>query len=266
MIAEVIPALDGNMFFSLLGKRLTELGLSERKAHEEISALRYRFKNDGRFGALIRNAGEKEVNLLAERIYAKTIVRSNAPAINEFKRYNGIMEDISPEGAKVRESGSSEIVYDEKPDYISYICNKLKKMFDSSPASKLLLIIIVPLVILLLAAAFVLFAAVFLALALIVIGFFILACAVALGGTVIVLTGLIYGSVKVFTGSPEIGWYEIGIGLIALGLTVFAVVVFYNYSVRITPAIIRQLGSLLRLFMLKLSSDFKTAKGVFLRR
>ena len=51
-----------------------------------------------------------------------------------------------------------------------------------------------------------------------------------------------------------------------MGLTVFADVVFYNYAVRITPAIIRQLGSLLRLFLLKLSSDFKTAKGVFMKK
>ncbi len=256
----ILP-LDNRVFFSMLGDRLMDLGLSEYKVREEISALRYKFRDDPRFGTFVTNASEDDVRQFAERVYAKIIVRSNTPAGVDSGKYTGII--AQPEAEEKKSSGGKERHYNEKTDYVGAICHKLKRSFDRNPASKLLLILLIPLTAILLLTCFAVFGALFAAIVLMAVGFFALTCLVALGGTVITLVGLIYGVVKIFTGAPAIGWYEIGIAVTALGMTVFAGVTFYNCAVRFAPVGIRQVWSLLKVFFFKVSNQVKTAKGVF---
>lgn len=257
--------MDNRVFFSILGDRLMDLGLSEYKVREEISALRYKFRDDPRFGAFVTNANEEDVRQFAERVYAKIIVRSNTPAGAENgSKYTGI---INQPGVEKKDSPKNhEQRYNVKTDYIGAICQKLKKCFDKNPASKLLLIVLIPLVALVLLTCFAVFGGLFAAIVIMAVGFFVLTCVVALAGTIITLVGLIYGVVKIFTGAPAIGWYEIGLAVTALGMTVFAGVTFYNCAVRFAPVGIRQVWSLLKVFFFKVSNQVKTAKGVFSQR
>lgn len=72
----------------------------------------------------------------------------------------------------------------------------------------------------------------------------LLAGAVA-AGTATSLTGIVYGIVKLFS-VPAVGVYEIGFGIIIVGITVICGILIYNGAVRLMPWLFRGSFKLLR--------------------
>lgn len=65
-------------------------------------------------------------------------------------------------------------------------------------------------------------------------------------GTGASLTGIVYGVVKIFT-IPSVGLYEIGFGIILVGITLIFAVLTYNGAVRLMPFVFKKTGRLLAL-------------------
>ncbi len=97
-----------------------------------------------------------------------------------------------------------------------------------------LFILTLPLTIVVLAAILVLFGAVFLALILAIIGLVVGMIAVVAAGSGLALVGIIYGITQLFTFVAA-GIYEIGLGVMIIGIALFGGVVLYNLAVRFLP-------------------------------
>ncbi len=81
-----------------------------------------------------------------------------------------------------------------------------------------------------------------------------LAVCVALG-TVASLIGVIYGVSQLFASVP-IGLYEIGIGIVIAGVTMFAGILIYNLAIRLLPFVIKLVYKLFRFVFAKLKVLF----------
>ncbi len=96
---------------------------------------------------------------------------------------------------------------------------------------------------------------------------FLLVGALAAAGCAAFLVGLIYGSLKVFTGAVGVGIYEIGLGIAAGAAALALGVLTYNFAVITMPYVLRQYMAFCRhclrrgrLFVRSLKSGF--ANGV----
>lgn len=258
--------MEARTFLSLLHDKLLRLGLDDIRTREEVSAFRHKMNSDPRLNNFVVRATNEDVAQMAERIYAGIIVRSNSPDRGEGARYGEIASNIVTEDFPVQSSADkaeeARLDFEQRTDYIGSLWRRLKKKIDRNPASRAWLAVIIPLAIIITALITALFAGAWLLLAGALVGLFALTCVIAVGGTVASVAGIIYGVVQIFTGAAPIGWYEIGLGVVIIGMTVFSGVVFFNCSVRFVPIFMRQLGSLLRIFFGKVLSEAKTAKGV----
>ncbi len=72
----------------------------------------------------------------------------------------------------------------------------------------------------------------------------VLLIAIAAVAAVISLVGVIYGVFQLFTASAAVGYYEIGIGLIAAGCASFVCILLYNAAIRFNPWLLRKLFAL----------------------
>ncbi len=97
-----------------------------------------------------------------------------------------------------------------------------------------LFILTLPLTIAILAAVLVVFGAVFLGLILAIIGLVVGMIAVVAAGSGLALVGIIYGITQLFTFVAA-GVYEIGLGVMIIGVALFGGVVLYNLAIRFLP-------------------------------
>ena len=82
-------------------------------------------------------------------------------------------------------------------------------------------------------------------------------------GSVISVLALLYGATQVLSGTKYVGFHEIGIGLIAAGVTMAASILLYNAAIRLIPYLYVKMGKLLKFFVRKLVSFTQnTLKGV----
>ena len=111
----------------------------------------------------------------------------------------------------------------------------------------------------LLAVMFVAFIALFVALsALIVVGVAAIIAVVTVGAG-IALVGIVFGITQLFT-FPAGGLYEIGLGVMIAGAVLFVAVLLYNFSIRLLPWLITQLGVFLKFLCRKLKDLFLTIR------
>ncbi len=82
----------------------------------------------------------------------------------------------------------------------------------------------------------------------------------AAAGTVLSLVGIVYGITQLFNYAP-IGLYEIGLGLMIGGITMFAGIIAYNVAIRLIPFVIKQLFALLSFLARKCVELYFYAKG-----
>lgn len=261
----------------MLEDKLIGLGLDENRANSEALSFFQKMKSNPKFETLLAQAGESTVEKTAQHLYDGIIARNNAavsrkepdaesvysgPSVEE-ESYTGPDKVTRDTLERIDIPYSDDYEASQKPDYVGIACRALKKKFNENPSNKALLFLLVPLVFLAIAAVVTVFCGIFLFLILLSVLLIALTCAVSVGGTGASLAGLIYGAVKIFTGNIPVGLYEIGIGIIILGMTIFAGIVFYNCAVRFLPIALKQTGGLLKYFFSRLADNFKTAKGVF---
>ncbi|MBR5679676.1 MAG: hypothetical protein IKX19_03415 [Clostridia bacterium] len=157
-----------------------------------------------------------------------------------------------PEPAPVRKTKSSRKV--EEDPYFEYSS-------EAEPTTRGMLIfwigllLTLPIWLGLLAVMFVVFIALFVALsALIVVGVAAIIAIVTVGAG-IALVGIVFGITQLFT-FPAGGLYEIGLGVMIAGAVLFVAVLLYNFSIRLLPWLITQLGVRLKVLCRKLKELF----------
>ena len=117
------------------------------------------------------------------------------------------------------------------------------------------LLVTLPIWLGLLAVIFVAFIGLFVALsALIVVGVAAIIAIVAVGAG-IALVGIVFGITQLFT-FPAGGIYEIGLGVMIAGAVLFVAILLYNFSIRLLPWLITQLGVFLKFVCRKLKELF----------
>lgn len=127
----------------------------------------------------------------------------------------------------------------------------------------LLCLICAPTIFLVVAGSFGLFAGVFMALAASIFVIVVAIVAIVGVGSVISVVALLYGATQVLSTPRYVGFHEIGIGLIAAGVTMAASILLYNAAIRLIPYIYVKMCKLLKFFARKLVSFAKNAlKGV----
>ncbi|MBQ8287736.1 MAG: hypothetical protein IJX76_03075 [Clostridia bacterium] len=120
-----------------------------------------------------------------------------------------------------------------------------------------------PTILFVLLGSFGLFALVFMALAAAICLIVVAIVAITGIGSVISVVALLYGATQVLSPPRYVGFHEIGVGLIAAGVTMAASILLYNVAIRLIPYIYVKMGKLLKFFTRKLVSFTKnTVKGV----
>ncbi len=127
---------------------------------------------------------------------------------------------------------------------------------------KILTWVLSPIILILLAVIFGLWAFLFVAVAAAA-----LFCAVTLviasaGGTAFALVSIIYGITQLGSVMPA-GLYEIGMGIVCAGATMFSGILLYNFIVRLVPFIYKKLMVLVKFIVKQLKRLYAYAKGAF---
>ena len=84
-------------------------------------------------------------------------------------------------------------------------------------------------------------------------------------GSVIALIGLIYGASQIFLSLP-VGLFEIGLGVVVIGITMFVGILTYNFAVRFLPFLLRQYIRFTKFFRRFLQDLYYYLKGECYRR
>ncbi len=174
-----------------------------------------------------------------------------APVRREETTFNDDLDDSFPEPAPVKKPKNRQKEADPYFEYSS----------EAEPSTRGMLIFWIGLLLTspiwlgLLAVMFVAFIALFVALsALIVVGVAAIIAIVAVGAG-IALVGIVFGITQLFT-FPAGGLYEIGLGVMIAGAVLFVAVLLYNFSIRLLPWLITQLGVFLKFLCRKLKELF----------
>ena len=109
---------------------------------------------------------------------------------------------------------------------------------------------------------FILWGAIFAVEAALIVAFIVALVAVAAGGVLISMGGIIYGVVKLQTQRAE-GIFEIGLGIAVAGATLLACVLIYNLALRFMPWAIRKTGRLCRFVTRKIHILILNIRGRF---
>ncbi len=129
----------------------------------------------------------------------------------------------------------------------------------------ILFLVSLPFVLVFLAAFTILSAAVIVAIsALIALCIAVLVAEIAIG-SVIALIGLIYGASQVFLSLP-IGLFELGLGVVVIGVTMFVGILTYNFAVRFLPFLLRQYIRFIKFFRRFIQDLYYYLKGECYRR
>lgn len=269
--------MESQVFFASLESELTSLGMDSKHAHQETAAFYQKVKEDEQFAVFLSRADQTAIHKTAERLYARYIVRSNnasqpknAPVTKPSPIYT--VDDIRtpdlvgdaptverPIAESVKEASDLREA-SHSSDYINRLSSDLRERFDANPSSRWILALLVPLLCIGFLLAIGAFLVLFAFTLLLIILCFLLTCGVCVAGTAGTLAGAIYGVIKVFTGGAAVGWYEIGLAIVILGMTIFTGIVFYNCSVRFLPLLLKWIGSLMKRFVRRISDDVKTVK------
>lgn len=117
------------------------------------------------------------------------------------------------------------------------------------------LIVTLPITLALLLLIYGTFAALFLSVIVLIIALIAAMIAVVAGGAVISLVGIIYGITQLFS-CVEAGIYEIGLGIIVVGVVLLLAVLIFNLAVRVVPILITKLAQFVGFVTRKLKSLF----------
>lgn len=141
------------------------------------------------------------------------------------------------------------------PDYIE------EKPIPSSPMFWVLFGVSSPVWIALLIAGLAIFVSVWIALGALIAASIAAMIAVVAVGSIASLVGIVYGVIEVFSPTTlPMGIYNIGLGIISAGATMFVSILIYNFALRLLPWVIKLVGKLFRFVLKKLKQLFNHAR------
>ncbi|MBQ7354726.1 MAG: hypothetical protein IJW62_04310 [Clostridia bacterium] len=199
-------------------------------------------------GDQIRSSSLSSDQLADDAISEMDLSPAAAPARPKVQDVQFVDEaTLSPERRAPRVAAATEYVPCDKPRLLALLLG----------------LICAPTIFLVLAGSFGLFAGVFMALAASIFLIVIAIVAIVSVGSVISVAALLYGATQILSTPRYVGFHEIGIGLIAAGVTMAAAILLYNAAIRLVPYIYVKMCKLLKFFARKLVSFAKNAlKGV----
>ncbi len=259
--------MELNIFMRNLQTALIRRGIPDETALKHVTNLRRTFTAED-LEEIDAIQSPEEIDSLADSI--ASILKKRQPPVQQQPKaesqpaprqpasgraeytFDDDLGESFPEPAPVRKTKSSRKV--EEDPYFEYSS-------EAEPTTRGMLIfwigllLTLPIWLGLLAVMFVVFIALFVALsALIVVGVAAIIAIVTVGAG-IALVGIVFGITQLFT-FPAGGLYEIGLGVMIAGAVLFVAVLLYNFSIRLLPWLITQLGVLLKFLCRKLKELF----------
>lgn len=235
--------MEINTFVSSLESALIRRGISEDRAVRQVASLRNSFTRED-FEEIEAFQTPDEIENLADNL-ASIMQKSPSPKPATVESAAPLKpEDVSPANDK---SADEYAALDDEEVQIA--TTKGMTIFWVG------LLLTLPITLALLAIPVAFFAALFgVLIGLIIVG---IAAMVALAGAgaLLALVAIIYGITQLFSFTTA-GIYEISLGVIVIGLALAAAVLFYNFSVRFVPWLIRKTAVFCRFVFGKLKTLF----------
>lgn len=107
------------------------------------------------------------------------------------------------------------------------------------------LIVALPFIILLALLALVIYVAIWVVLAVMMIACITLLIVFVGGGVAVSFIGIVYGALQIIKGNVPVGLFEIGLGIIVGAVVMLVSILIYNFAVRLIPYVMKQLTKLL---------------------
>lgn len=259
--------MELNIFMRELESALVKRGIPDETALKHVSNLRRSFTSDDLSEIEAITSGE-EVEQLAESIAViLNKNKKNAPRPQTEARDVQLSPQVSVSVPRQERISSTTSMPKKKPakKNVSPSVNYGDDYYDYSaqpvPSTKGMLVfwiglfVTLPISLGILVAIFGAFAAVFVGLAAVIVAGIAVLIALVAAGAGVSLIGIIFGITQLFSFFAA-GIYEIGLGVMVAGAVLFVAVLIYNFSIRLIPWLITQVGNLLGFVCRKLKSLF----------
>lgn len=269
--------MELNIFMRELQSALVQRGIPEELAAKQVSNFRRSFTEDdlSEIEAIQTN---DEIDQLADSISAAIVKKMKAaraaqaagnaapqsPIPAEPRTQPEPAEPIPPKPAP-QPKPHTKPKPAPKQDVRDLFDDDADEYFEYSPESATTtrgmilfwvgLFLTLPLTIAVLAGIFLVFAALFIGLAALVVAGCVVLAGVTAAGAVVSLVGIIFGITQLFSFVAA-GIYEIGLGIMVAGAVLFVAVLIYNISVRFFPWLIVQVGTFMGFVYGKLKDLF----------
>lgn len=259
--------MELNIFMRELQSALEQRGIPEELAAKQVSNFRRSFTEDdlSEIEAIQTN---DEIDQLADSISAAIVKKMKAARAAQASGTQAPVptapeprtppKPVPEEAPPVRPAPQPKSPPKQKPapkqDVRDLFDDDADEYFEYSPESATTtrgmilfwvgLFLTLPLTIAILAGIFLIFAALFIGLAALVVAGCVVLAGVTAAGAVVSLVGIIFGITQLFSFVAA-GIYEIGLGIMVAGAVLFVAVLIYNISVRFFPWLIVQVGTLM---------------------
>ncbi len=272
---EINEIADG---YYIIYKRRLENHIARKKAQKELEL---RNQNLSNIQASQTDIKTNNTSIQAQNLYEKENAPKNTGIVNLPTTDNKKSDVIAPEKLSpaatpepskalteqkrnLPDNNPAHNQANEKDDDYSEDLYRYKPNGENSYTGKIVfwvtLILTLPITITLIAAVFGIFVTVFALISALIIG--CVACLVVgvTGGCALSLIGIIYGITQTFD-VPQIGAYEIGLGVMIAGCVMFSSILIYNFAIRLLPFVMKKVGVLFGICVKKLKQLFIYAKG-----
>ncbi|MBQ8187756.1 MAG: hypothetical protein IJ037_12940 [Clostridia bacterium] len=254
--------MELNIFMRELQSALVQRGIPDEMAAKQVANFRRSFTADD-LSEIEAIQSNDEIEQLADSISAVIIRKMKAARAAQQAQIAPSKENVPEEPPKPVQEPKPKPA--PKPDVKDLFDDDADEYFEYSPESATTtkgmiifwvgLFLTLPITLGLLAGIFLVFAALFIGLAALIVAGCVLLAGVVAAGAVVSLVGIIFGITQLFSFVAA-GIYEIGLGIMVAGAVLFVAVLIYNISVRLLPWIISQVGTFMGFVYGKLKDLF----------
>ncbi len=192
-----------------------------------------------------------------------------APSVTVDDYFNDEDDDIKvkqPKKKPVKKPASKELTSGKNAKTAPAKKNSkvsVKNMSSRAKTTYIIgLIFLIPLLIALVIAVTVIFLALYAAIIALVIVFSVALVIIAAAGTALSLMAIIFGVIEITQGRAIPGVFEIGLGIVAGGVTLGVSILLYNYIVRLAPFLFKKMFVLYKFLFGQLTRLVSFVKGV----